>query len=51
MTSQAWSVATELAGNAAASFVGCGEYLLHYDALARFGDGHEFMRDISTEHM
>lgn len=49
MKSQAWFVSTALAGIAAASLVGCGEYLLHYDAQARFGDGYEFMRGISAE--
>lgn len=39
---------TALAGLFAALLVGAGEYLLHYDALARFGNGgYEFMRGIS----
>lgn len=39
---------TAFAGLLAALLVGAGEYLLHYDALARFGNGgYEFMRGIS----
>lgn len=40
---------TALAGLLAATLVGMGEYLLHYDALARFSEGgYEFMHGIST---
>ena len=40
---------TALAGLLAATLVGIGEYLLHYDALARFSEGgYEFMRGISA---
>lgn len=40
---------TALAGLLAATLVGLGEYLLHYDALARFSEGgYEFMHGIST---
>ena len=49
MKSQAWFVSTALAGIAAASLVGCGEYLLHYDTQSRFGDSYDFMLGISTE--
>lgn len=43
-------VMTALVGLLAASLVGIGEYLLHYDALARFADGgYDFMKGIS-EH-
>ena len=38
-----------MAGLLAATLVGMGEYLLHYDALARFSEGgYEFMHGIST---
>lgn len=41
-------VMTALAGLLAAMLVGLGEYLLHYDALARFTDGgYDFMKGIS----
>lgn len=40
---------TALIGLIAAMLVGAGEYLLHYDALARFtAGGYEFMQDISA---
>lgn len=40
---------TALAGLLAATLVGMGEYLLHYDALARFSEGgYDFMRGIAT---
>jgi len=43
-------VITALVGLLAAALVGIGEYLLHYDALARFTDGgYEFMKGI-PEH-
>lgn len=43
-------VITGLAGLFAASLVGVGEYLLHYDALSRFADGsHDFMRGIPED--
>ena len=43
-------VMTALVGLLAAALVGIGEYLLHYDALARFTDGgYEFMKGI-PEH-
>jgi len=42
-------VLTAIAGILAASLVGIGEYLLHFDELARFtAGGYEFMSDIST---
>lgn len=41
---------TAVAGLLAATLVGMGEYLLHFDAQARFADGgYEFMRGISSE--
>jgi len=41
---------TALAGLLAAILVGAGEYLLHYDALARFtSGGYDFMKGISAE--
>lgn len=41
-------VFTALAGLLAATFVGMGEYLLHYDAQARFTEGgYKFMQGIS----
>jgi len=41
-------VITGLAGLVAAILVGIGEYLLHYDSLARFSEGgYEFMKGIS----
>lgn len=41
-------VITALLGLLAATLVGIGEYLLHYDALARFADGgYNFMKGIS----
>ncbi len=43
-------VLTALAGLMAATLVGIGEYLLHYDALARFTEGgYGFMKGISDE--
>ena len=43
-------VITALAGLVAAILVGLGEYLLHYDELARFTiGGKEYMRDIPME--
>ena len=43
-------VLTGALGALAASFVGFGEYLLHYDALARFTDGgFEYMRGIAED--
>ena len=43
-------VFTALAGLLAATLVGIGEYLLHYDALARFtGGGYEFMVGIPEQ--
>jgi hypothetical protein len=42
-------VGTAIAGIMAAVLVGIGEYLLHYDALARFtSGGYDFMSGIST---
>ncbi len=43
-------VLTALAGLIAATLVGFGEYMLHYDALARFTDGgYDFMNGIGAE--
>jgi len=45
-----YSVVTGICGLIAACLVGTGEYLLHYDALARFSaTGYEYMRGISAE--
>jgi len=45
-----YTVLTALAGLAASILVGIGEYLLHYDALARFTEGgYDFMKDIAAE--
>ncbi len=43
-------VLTALIGLLAATLVGIGEYLLHYDALARFaGGGYDFMKGIPAQ--
>lgn len=43
-------VLTGLVGLTAAVLVGIGEYLLHYDAMARFSHGgYDFMTDVSTD--
>lgn len=44
---QSKHVMTALAGLLAATLVGIGEYLLHYDAPVRFtGGGYDFMKGI-----
>ncbi len=41
--------ATGLIGLLAAILVGTGEFLLHFDALGRFGEGYEFMLGIEAQ--
>ena len=38
-------------GLLAAILVGTGEFLLHFDPLARFGDGYAYMADISDARL
>lgn len=42
---------TACLGLLAAILVGTGEFLLHYDPLARFGDGYAYMADISDARL
>jgi len=42
-------ILTGLVGLIAAILTGAGEFILHYDALARFGGEYEFFAGISTE--
>lgn len=42
---------TGLIGLCAAVLVGSGEFLLHFDPLARFTDGYAFMADISDQRL
>ena len=38
-----------LAGLAAAIIVGTGEFLLHFDELARYGSGFDFFKGVNEE--
>lgn len=50
MTNKTLTIFTGIAGLLAATFVGLGEYLLHYDTLARFtGGGYDFLQGISAK--
>ncbi len=42
-------VAAGLVGLLAATLVGIGEFLLHFDDLARYGEGFEFFKGVSVE--
>lgn len=47
MTARQEAVLTGLVGIAAAVIVGAGEFLLHFDPLARYGQGFDFLKAVS----
>ncbi len=49
MTERQQTVATGLVGILAAILVGTGEFLLHFDPLARYGQGFEFLKGVGED--